>query len=90
MSDSRVGRVVDGRIELEEGLPELEGKTVRVTVVEVLGDADPVARAMREAPPDDRPYTDEERAAIEKAKTGPFISTAEMRRRLAAHRANQG
>jgi hypothetical protein len=88
MTEHLVGRVVHGNIELEAPAPGLEGKRVRVTV-EIVADDEPAAlRAFREASPDDRPYTDEERAGVEAAKkNGEHISTEELRRRLAEHHA---
>jgi hypothetical protein len=47
---------------------------------------DPVLRALREAPIDDEPVTDEEQAAIEEGldalELGDVISDEELRRRL--------
>jgi hypothetical protein len=85
MSEHLIGRVVAGNIELDAPAPALEGKRVRVTL-EVLEDGEhPARRAFREAPPDERPYTEEERAAVEAAKrNGEYITTEELRARLAA------
>jgi hypothetical protein len=80
------GRIVGTTIELDSSIPMLEGQRVVVTVeTEAVGD-DPVARAFREAPLDDRPATSDERAAIEDGKAGPFITTAELRARVGAAR----
>jgi hypothetical protein len=92
MSSSHVGRVIGGRIELDDELSALEGKTVRVTVEVVPVEEEeehPAIRATREALPDDRPSSEEERAAVEEGRRGPFISTAELRARLAAHHAKR-
>jgi len=89
MSGSLLGRVVGEKIELDEPIAGLDGKRVRVTVEVVHGEADehPVARAIREAPPDDKPITPDERASIEAAKGDPRRYTAaEIRARLSAAR----
>lgn len=79
------GWVVGDTIKLDDALPALEGKRVNLIVEE---DEDPVARAVREAPLDDREVTEEERAAIEEGKRGPFVTTEELRARLAAARSS--
>ncbi len=83
MSSPVFGRVHGSTIELEDQLPALEGKLVRV-IVEVVHD--PVAHAIATAPNDERPMTDEERAAIAEVDAGAavFIEAAEVRARVAA------
>ena len=49
---------------------------------------DPVREAIENAPLDDEPVTEEERREIAEAKKGPFMTTAELRARLAAARSN--
>ena len=85
MSEPLLGRVVAGSIELETPVPALEGRRVRVTVEVLEADEHPALRTLREAPPDERPYTDDERDGVEAAKRGPFITTAELRLRLEEH-----
>ena len=84
MGVSWVGRVVDGQIELDGRLSELDGRRVGVTV-EVLDEEEhPALRATRDAPPDERPYSAEERASVEQARSkGAYVTTSELRARLA-------
>jgi hypothetical protein len=89
VSQAHLGRIVGGKIVLDDEVDALEGQRVRVTV-EVVEDEHPAVRAAREAPPDDRPYTDAERAGVEAArKNGEYVTTAELRERLAAERAKE-
>ena len=71
---------------LVEQLPEGELHTA-LRFLEYLRDTgDPVLRAFMNAPEDDEPLTDEDRAAIEEAKedlaAGRVMSHEELRRRL--------
>ena len=89
MAERLVGRVLHNTIELDHPVPALEGKRVRLTV-EILADDEPAAlRSFREAPPDDRAYGDEERAGVDEARRkGEYITTEELRERLATHHAD--
>jgi predicted transcriptional regulator len=73
--------------DLVDKLPEEELATA-MRFLEYLRDthADPVLRALEEAPYDDEPLTDADIAAIEKGKAdyrqGRFITSEEAKRRL--------
>ena len=89
MSGSLLGRVVGEKIELDEPVTGLDGKRIRITleVVDAEADEHPVARAIREAPTDDKPMSLEERASIDSAKRDPRrYTTAEIRAKLSAAR----
>ncbi len=83
MSSSIAGRVHGATIELDAPLPSLEGQRVRV-VVEPMDD--PVEEAIRNAPLDDFPLTDEERAAVVEWRAGRthWIPGAEVRAKIEA------
>ncbi len=83
MSSSIVGRVHGTTIELEAPLPALEGQRVRVVVEPV---EDPVDDAIRNAPLDDFPLTDEERAAVAEWRAGKthWIPGAAVRAKIEA------
>jgi hypothetical protein len=49
---------------------------------------DPVLEAIENAPVDEAPMSDDERREIAEAKKGRFMTTAELRARLAAARSN--
>lgn len=80
---SIIGTVRGSTIELEGPLPALDGKRVRVVVEE---DDDPVERAIREAPLDDLPTTDAERAAIAEWRAGrtQWVPSADVRAKVSA------
>lgn len=73
--------------ELVEDLPESEVHAA-LRFVEYLRNAedDPVLKALRDAPPDDEPVTEEDVAALEEAwedvRQGRLISHEEIRRQL--------
>jgi hypothetical protein len=71
---------------LVDSLPESEWETVRRVLEERLAKHAPVLRAFLEAPEDDEPETEEERAAVEEAyedlKAGRVFRWKEVNREL--------
>lgn len=81
-----LGRIHGNTIELDAALPELDGKRVRV-MVEAIDDGS-FDELVNNAPADDRPLDDEERAAIEELQRGKveLVPHAEVRAKLAARK----
>ncbi len=73
-------------IELVEQLPEEELASARRYLQYLRDMNDPLLRALREAPLDDEPVTEEDKRAIEEARedfaNGRTITTEELSRRL--------
>ena len=67
-------------------LPESEWEAARRVLEERLAKHDPVLRAFLNAPEDDEPESEEERAAVEEAyeelKAGRVVSDEELKREL--------
>ena len=67
-------------------LPESEWEAARRVLEERLSKHDPVLRAFLNAPEDDEPETEEERAAVDEAyeelKSGKGLSHDEVKKRL--------
>jgi hypothetical protein len=67
-------------------LPESEWEAARRVLEEGLAKHDPVLRAFLNAPEDDEPESEEERAAVEEAyedlKAGRVVSDEELKREL--------
>lgn len=74
---------------LVDQLPEGELHAARRFLEYVLYHGDPVLRAFKEAPLDDEPESEEERAAVEEARqdfaAGRVVSHEEVKRRLLGH-----
>ena len=70
---------------LVDALPESDLANVR-RLLNTFTEADPALRAALLAPYDDEPFTDEERAAVEKAEAGyrrgEWVTNEEMKRQL--------
>jgi hypothetical protein len=75
---------------LREGVRDIDGTIDALDDIVATMDhdleSDPVARALLEAPPDDEPYTDDQRArdtvALEQVRRGGTVSALEVARRL--------
>ena len=89
MGSSAIGLVRGSTIELEGGLPGLDGQRVRI-VAEPVDEA--VLRAIAEATADDTPLSDQERAgaAEVRAGTAKTLSTEEMRARILENQRRSG
>ncbi len=89
MGSSAIGIVRGSSIELENGLPGLEGQRVRI-LAEPVDEA--VLRAIAEATADDTPLTKDECAGLAsvRAGTAKMIASDEMRARILEQQRRSG